>query len=57
MLESCIFRLTSATFLPKTNSSTIVDSGDLVLECMGSSEKDCFQPLVNRISIKLLEKY
>jgi len=52
MLESLIFRQISAKLLPKTKSSTIVE----ISFGMGSLAKDCFQPLVNRISIKTLEK-
>jgi len=54
MLENYIFRQTSAKFLPKTNSSTIVWRLSFR---MGSFAKDFLQTLVNRISIKPLEKY
>jgi len=55
MLESYIFRQISAKFLPKTKSST-----SLLWRLsftMGSFAKDCFQPLVKRISIKTLDKH
>jgi len=45
MLETKIFRQFSAKLLPKTKSSTIVET----YFGMGSLAKGCFQPLVNRI--------
>jgi len=55
MLESCIFRQTSARILPTTNS-TVVVLWKLSFK-MGSFAIYCLQPLLNSISIKILEKY
>jgi len=52
MLESKIFRQIFAKLLPKTKTALLwrLSFG------MESLAKDCFQPLVNRVSIKTLEK-
>ena len=52
-LESCIFRQTSAKFLPRQTAALLWRLSFR----KGSLAKDCLQPLVNRISIKSLEKY
>jgi len=53
MLEIYVFRKISAKFLLKTNPALLWRLSFR----MGSFAKDCFQPLVNRISIKTLRKY
>ena len=53
MLESYIFRQTSGNFC-RRQTTTILWRLSLG---MGSFAKDYFHPLVNRISIKTLEKY
>jgi len=51
MFESYIFRQISAKVLPKTKAALL---GRLSFR-MDSFAKACFQPLVNRISVKTLE--
>jgi len=53
MLESYIFRQTSAKILPKTKAALLWRLSFRI----GSFGKACLQPLVNRISIKTLENY
>jgi len=53
MLESYIFRQTSGKFCRKQTAALLWRLSFM----MGSFAKDCLQPLVNRISIKTLEKY
>jgi len=52
MLESYMFRKISVKLLPKTKSSTIVETW-----FQNGQFCKCLLPLVNRISIKTLEKY
>jgi len=51
MLEGLIFKQISAKLLPKTKAALLWRRSF----GMGSLAKDCFQPLVNRISIKTLK--